>query len=77
MYGSNTRKMTMNERSINTLFGLVLDPIENVYDIKDRKKLSEIQRIVRIFNITEKQREMSGEISARALVAFKMLVSNN
>ncbi|MCD8024601.1 MAG: hypothetical protein LUE64_03610 [Candidatus Gastranaerophilales bacterium] len=67
----------MNERSINTLFGLVLDPIENVYDIKDRKKLSEIQRIVRIFNITEKQREMSGEISARALVAFKMLVSNN
>ncbi len=67
----------MNERTINTLFGIVSDPIENVYNIKDKKQLAEIQRIVRIFNITQEQKEMSGKISARGLVAFKMLVSNN
>lgn len=67
----------MNERTINTLFGLVSDPIKNVYDVNDRKSLAEIQRIIRIFNISKEQKEISGEISARGLVAFKMLVSNN
>lgn len=67
----------MNERTINTLFGIVSEPIENVYNIKDKKQLAEIQRIVRIFNIAQEQKAMSGKISARGLVAFKMLVSNN
>lgn len=67
----------MNERTINTLFGLVSDPVKNVYDIHDNKKLAEIQRIVRIFDISKEQKTISAEISARSLVAFKMLVSNN
>lgn len=67
----------MNERTINTLFGLVSDPIKNAYNTKDKKQLAEIERIVRIFNIAEDQKEITGEISARGLVAFKMLASNN
>ena len=67
----------MNERTINTLFNLVSDPIKNAYNVKDSKQLAEVQRIVRIFNITESQKEITGKISARGLVAFKMLVSNN
>lgn len=67
----------MNERTINTLFGIVSDPIKNAYKISDRKQLNEIQRIIRIFNISKEQKELSGAISARGLVAFKMLVSNN
>ena len=67
----------MNERTINTLFGLVSDPVKNAYNIKDKKQLAEIERIVRIFNITENQKEITGEISARGIVAFKMLASNN
>ncbi len=67
----------MNERTINTLFGLVSDPIKNAYNSQDKKQLAEIERIVRIFNITEEQKEITGEISARGLVAFKMLISNN
>lgn len=67
----------MNERTINTLFGIVTDPIQNAYDINDKKQLAEIERIVRIFNISKEQKGALGEISARSLVAFKMLVSNN
>ena len=67
----------MNERTINTLFDIVSDPVKNVYVIDNQKQLNEIQRIVRIFNITREQKKISGEISARGLVAFKMLVSNN
>ena len=67
----------MNEKTINALFGIVSDPIKNAYVINDRKDIDEIQRIVRIFNITQDQKALSGGISARGLVAFKMLVSNN
>ena len=67
----------MNERTINALFGIVSEPEKNIYDIHKRKNLEEIQRIVRVFNITNEQKEMAGVISARSLVAFKMLVSNN
>ncbi len=67
----------MNEKTINALFGIVADPIKNAYIISDRKQLDEIQRIIRIFNISNEQKSLSGVISARGLVAFKMLVSNN
>lgn len=67
----------MNEKTINALFGIVSDPIKNIYVINNRKDMDEIQRIIRIFNITEEQKTLSGVISARGLVAFKMLVSNN
>ncbi len=67
----------MDECVINTLFGIVSDPIKNVYNIKDKGQLAEIQRIVRIFNIAKEQKTISGQISAMGLVAFKMLVSNN
>ena len=67
----------MDEKSMNALFGIVSDPIKNAYDSGSYKNLSEIQRIIRIFEINKKQKSMVKEISARGLVAFKMLVSNN
>ncbi len=69
--------MKMNESTMNVLFGIVSDPIKNVYDLSDKKNVDEIQRIVRVFNIAKEQKKISGVISARGLVAFKMLASNN
>jgi len=67
----------MNERTINALFDIVSEPIKNVYDINDKKNLAELQRIIHVFNVAQEQKAMSGVLSARGLVAFKMLVSNN
>ncbi len=66
----------MNERELNTLFNIVTEPDKNAYIIDTDKQKREIQRIIRIFEISKSQRENFKQISARGLVAFKMLVSN-
>ena len=67
----------MNERELNTLFNIVTEPEKNAYLLNDNEKVSEIQRIIRIFEISREQKQSLKQISARGLVAFKMLVSNN
>lgn len=67
----------MTETELNTIFNIVCDPEKNVYKLDNVKKIQEVQRIARVFNIVKEQRTTSKQISARALVAFKMLVSNN
>lgn len=67
----------MNEREINTLFDIVTEPVKNAYVVDSVKKMQEIQRIIRVFDITKEQKQTFKQISARGLVAFKMLVSNN
>lgn len=67
----------MNERELNTLFNIVCEPEKNAYALDSVKKMQEIQRIVRVLEISKAQKESFKQISARGLVAFKMLVSNN
>lgn len=67
----------MNERTLNALFNVVTEPIKNVYNIENKKNLAEIKHIIKVFNIAKEQKAIAGSISARGLVAFKMLVSNN
>ena len=67
----------MNERELNTLFNIVTEPEQNAYKLESVKKMQEIQRIIRVLEISKAQKESFKQISARGLVAFKMLVSNN
>ena len=45
----------MKEQELNAMMSVVSDPIENVYKIDSYKDLAEIQRIIRIFDISEEQ----------------------
>ncbi len=67
----------MNERELNTLFNIVTEPVKNAYMLDSINKVQEIQRIIRVLEISKAQKESFKQISARGLVAFKMLVSNN
>lgn len=67
----------MTEIELNAIFNIVCDPEKNVYVLDSVKKIEEVRRIARIFNIALSQRATSKPIAARGLVAFKMLVSNN
>ena len=67
----------MKEQELNTLMSVVTDPINNVYKIESRKDLEEIQRIIRIFNISEHQHNKHTMLSIKNLDTLKLVLSNN
>lgn len=67
----------MKEQDLNTMMSVVADPISNVYVIRNRKDLEEIQRIIRIFNISEEQHNKHTMLSIKNLATFKLVLSNN
>ena len=67
----------MNEKELNTMMSVVSDPINNVYRIDSRRDLEEIQRIIRIFNISEEQHNKHIMLSIKNLATFRLVLSNN
>lgn len=67
----------MKEQELNTLMSVVTDPIENVYRINTYSDLAEIQRIIRIFNISEEQHNKHTMLSIKNLAALRLVLSNN
>ncbi len=67
----------MNERELNTIMGVIADPEKNVYNMKLQKNVNEIQRIIRIFKITEEQEIKHKMLSIKNLAMLKLLLSNN
>ena len=68
---------SMKEQELNTMMSVVSDPINNVYRIDSRKDLEEIQRIIRIFNISEEQHNKHTMLSIKNLATFRLVLSNN
>ena len=67
----------MKEQELNTMMSVVADPIENVYKIDSYKDLAEIQRIIRIFNISNEQHNNHTMLSIKNLATFRLVLSNN
>lgn len=68
----------MTEVELNALFNISPEKVKNVYATNTIKSQEEIRRIVKVFEIAQKQRETSNKISARGLAAFRaILISNN
>ena len=67
----------MKEHELNTMMSVVSDPIENVYKIESYKDLSEIQRIIRIFNISQEQHNRHVMLSIENLATLRLVLSNN
>ncbi len=67
----------MTEKELNIMMGMVTDPINNVYRINSRKDMEEIQRIIRIFNISKEQDNKHAMLSIKNLATFKLVLSNN
>ena len=67
----------MKEQELNTIMSVVSDPIENVYKIDSHRDLEEIQRIIRIFNISEEQHNKHTMLSIKNLATLHLVLSNN
>lgn len=67
----------MNEAELNATMSVVADPIKNVYKINSRKDIEEIQRICRIFTISEQQGNKHKMLSIKNLATLRLVLSNN
>ena len=67
----------MKEQELNTMMSVVSDPICNVYKINSRQDLAEIQRIIRIFDISDNQKNKHRMFSIKNLATFRLVLSNN
>ena len=67
----------MTEQELYASMSVIADPIENVYKLNSRKDIEEIQRICRIFAISEKQGNKHRMLSIKNLATFKLVLSNN
>ncbi len=67
----------MNETQLMTVMGVIADPEKNVYDLSSRKNREEIERIVRIMNISNNQKIEHRMLSIKKLATFRLVLSNN
>lgn len=67
----------MNEEELYAKMSVIPDPIENVYKLDSRKEIEEIQRICRIFEISDKQANKHKMLSIKNLATFRLVLSNN
>ena len=67
----------MREEELNAAISVIPDPINNVYRLDSRKNIEEIQRICRIFAISENQSNKHKMLSIKNLATFRLVLSNN
>ena len=67
----------MKEQELNALMSVVTDPIENVYKLDSYKDVAEIERIIRIFNISQEQHNHHVMFSIESLATLCLVLSNN
>jgi hypothetical protein len=67
----------MKEEELNAIMSVVADPIKNVYKLNSRHDIEEIQRICRIFAISERQGNKHRMLSIKNLATFRLVLSNN
>ena len=67
----------MTEQELNATMSVTADPIKNVYKLNSRQDVEEIQRICRIFAISEAQNNTHKLLSIKNLATFKLVLSNN
>ena len=67
----------MKESELNAMMAVVADPIKNVYKLDSQKAIDEIQRMCRIFEISEAQKNKHKMLSIKNLATLKLVLSNN
>lgn len=67
----------MKEEELYATMSVIPDPINNVYKLDSRHDIEEIQRICRIFAISEQQGNKHKMLSIKNLATFRLVLSNN
>ncbi len=67
----------MKEQELNTIMGVVADPICNVYNVNSFKAVEDVRRMCRIFEISNSQQNKHKMLSIKNMATLKLVLSNN
>ena len=67
----------MREFELNTIMGVVSDPIKSALNIGDKKLVSDVERIVRIMEISKLQANKHRLLSLKNMATMHLVLSNN
>ena len=67
----------MREFELNTIMGVIADPIKSAINIRDEKLVADVERIVRIMEISKKQANKHRLLSLRNMATMHLVLSNN
>ena len=77
LYKSKEKRYPMKEQELNAAMSVITDPVKNVYKLETRQDIEEIQRIIRIFNISREQQNKHRMLSIKNLATLRLVLSNN
>ena len=67
----------MNEEQLSLVLGTTSEPVNNVYRLNSFKEINEIQRLIRIFNINNEQKNKHKMLAIKNLATMRVVYSNN
>ncbi len=67
----------MNEQQLNEILGTTCEPVKNRFQLSTRFQVAEIQRMTRIFQINEEQKNKHKMLAIKNLATMKVVFSNN
>ena len=67
----------MREFELNTIMGVIADPINSAIDLKDKKLVADVERLVRVLQINKMQANKHRLLSLRNMASMHLVLSNN
>ncbi len=67
----------MREFELNTIMGVIADPIKSALNIRDKRLVSDIERIVRVMEISKQQANKHKMLSIKNMATMHLVLSNN
>lgn len=67
----------MREFELNAIMGVIADPDKSAIDTTDKKLVSDIERLIKIFEINKTQDNRHRLFAIKSMVTLKLVLSNN
>ena len=67
----------MRELELNTIMGVIADPEKSALNIHDRELVADVERIVRIFEISKTQDIKHRLFAIKNMATMRLMMSNN
>ena len=67
----------MREFELNTIMGVIADPEKSAININDKKLVSDVERIVRIMEISKQQANKHRLFALKNMATMHLVLSNN
>lgn len=67
----------MREFELNTIMGVIADPVKSAIDLNDKKLVADVERLVRVLELNKEQSNKHRLLSLRNMASMHLVLSNN